>query len=211
MAGNSNDVQAGTFVGFAARFTLIGDSRGTPIADNGGNLIGTSASPIDPLLGPLADNGGPTQTHALLAGARRAQPRRSGRRGWRGRRTCLRPAGRSVRESPKRRIDMGSFELSVPMLVVDTLADENDGNYAAGDLSLREAIAFANGSINPETITFHPSLTSDGPATITLTQGDLQIRKHLTIAGPGASLLKIDALGNDPTPTINNGDGSRTF
>src|SRR5262245_57882096 len=31
--------------------------------------IGTSAMPIDPLLSPLQDNGGPTFTHALLTGS----------------------------------------------------------------------------------------------------------------------------------------------
>ncbi len=39
------------------------------IAGGVGSLIGTSLSPIDPLLGPLADNGGPTETHALLLGS----------------------------------------------------------------------------------------------------------------------------------------------
>ena len=34
-----------------------------------GNQVGTSGTPIDPLLGALADNGGPTQTHALLVGS----------------------------------------------------------------------------------------------------------------------------------------------
>lgn len=34
-----------------------------------GNIVGTLANPIDPLLGPLANNGGPTQTHALLPGS----------------------------------------------------------------------------------------------------------------------------------------------
>jgi hypothetical protein len=34
-----------------------------------GDLIGTNASPIDPLLGVLQDNGGPTQTLALLSGS----------------------------------------------------------------------------------------------------------------------------------------------
>jgi hypothetical protein len=41
----------------------------TFLMDNGGNLIGTPGSPIDPLLGPLAANGGPTMTHALLTGS----------------------------------------------------------------------------------------------------------------------------------------------
>jgi hypothetical protein len=34
-----------------------------------GNLVGTTAAPIDPLLGDLTDNGGPTRTMALLFGS----------------------------------------------------------------------------------------------------------------------------------------------
>ena len=34
-----------------------------------GDQVGSYASPINPLLGPLADNGGPTFTHALLTGS----------------------------------------------------------------------------------------------------------------------------------------------
>ena len=47
---------------------LIGIGTGETGLTNGlnGNLVGTSTSPIDPMLGPLADNGGPTQTMALL-------------------------------------------------------------------------------------------------------------------------------------------------
>jgi CSLREA domain-containing protein len=33
------------------------------------DLAGTAAVPVDPKLGPLAENGGPTPTHALLAGS----------------------------------------------------------------------------------------------------------------------------------------------
>jgi hypothetical protein len=33
------------------------------------NLIGTSLKPLDPKIGPLANNGGPTKTHRLLAGS----------------------------------------------------------------------------------------------------------------------------------------------
>jgi hypothetical protein len=33
------------------------------------DLVGTAASPLDPLLGPLQDNGGPTQMMALLPGS----------------------------------------------------------------------------------------------------------------------------------------------
>ncbi len=55
-------------------FTSLGhnlDSDGTSGLSNGvnGDLVGTSGSPIDPLLGPLQDNGGPTYTMALLIGS----------------------------------------------------------------------------------------------------------------------------------------------
>jgi hypothetical protein len=53
----------------SARFSFVGDNTGASIVNNGGNVIGTSAAPIDPMLGPLADNGGPTMTHVLLAGS----------------------------------------------------------------------------------------------------------------------------------------------
>jgi hypothetical protein len=47
---------------------LIGDGTGMTGLQNGvhGNQVGTADNPIDPRLGPLADNGGPTLTHALL-------------------------------------------------------------------------------------------------------------------------------------------------
>jgi hypothetical protein len=50
---------------------LIGDGTGMTGLSNGvhGNQIGSATAPIDPLLGPLQDNGGPTKTMALLAGS----------------------------------------------------------------------------------------------------------------------------------------------
>jgi hypothetical protein len=52
-------------------YSLIGDGTGMTGLSNGvhGNLVGSAAAPIDPLLGPLQDNGGPTLTHALLPGS----------------------------------------------------------------------------------------------------------------------------------------------
>jgi hypothetical protein len=52
-------------------YNLIGDGSGMTGLSNGvnGNLVGSAENPIDPLLGPLADNGGPTLTHALLSGS----------------------------------------------------------------------------------------------------------------------------------------------
>ncbi len=54
--GGDNNLIGAADVG---NFTLTG----------AGNLTGTQATPLDAVLGPLASNGGPTQTHALLAGS----------------------------------------------------------------------------------------------------------------------------------------------
>jgi parallel beta-helix repeat protein/predicted outer membrane repeat protein len=50
---------------------LIGDGTGgTGFTDEvNGDIVGTSLNPVDPKLGPLANNGGPTKTHALLPGS----------------------------------------------------------------------------------------------------------------------------------------------
>ena len=45
-----------------AQYSLIGDSQGNNTPTGNGNLLN-----VDPLLGPLTDNGGPTLTHALMA------------------------------------------------------------------------------------------------------------------------------------------------
>jgi hypothetical protein len=84
--GITNSIVAGNTAGengpdlsgyyFDIAFSLIGDNSGTSLTeaqtpDANGNLIGSFAGAgiIDPQLGPLANNGGPTQTHALLAGS----------------------------------------------------------------------------------------------------------------------------------------------
>jgi len=50
---------------------LIGHKGSSTGFTNGlnGDIVGSSGSVIDPRLGPLANNGGPTPTHALLAGS----------------------------------------------------------------------------------------------------------------------------------------------
>jgi len=52
-------------------FNLIGAGDGSAGFTNGVNAdqVGSSAAPIDPRLGPLQMNGGPTPTHALLPGS----------------------------------------------------------------------------------------------------------------------------------------------
>ena len=79
VAGNDSD--GDILIGVASAdfeisSSLIGDNTGISLAaapvgspDADGNFVGDALNPIDPLLGELADNGGSTQTHALLVGS----------------------------------------------------------------------------------------------------------------------------------------------
>ena len=65
LAGNGQDCQTSeAAIVESEGYNLIGDSTGCTIADADGDQVGAPGSPIDPRLGPLADNGGPTPTHA---------------------------------------------------------------------------------------------------------------------------------------------------
>jgi VCBS repeat protein len=50
-------------------YNIIGNNADAVINSQPTDQIGTPAAPIDPLLQPLADNGGPTLTHALQSGS----------------------------------------------------------------------------------------------------------------------------------------------
>lgn len=89
-----------------------------------------------------------------------------------------------------------SLQDSVP-LVVDTLIDESDNNFSAGDVSLREVIENAS---NGSTISFAPGLQG----TITL-DSQLLINKNLTIDGPGANLLSLSGNNTSRVFEIANG------
>jgi hypothetical protein len=70
VAGNElgGDVYGSLFLG--SHNNLIGDgTNSNAVHGVDGNLVGSTVIPINPLLGPLADNGGPTHTFSLLAGS----------------------------------------------------------------------------------------------------------------------------------------------
>lgn len=68
LSGSSPDLD-GSFI--SQRFNLIGESDGSDgfVDAVGNDLVGSISTPIDPLLGPLQNNSGPTATQALLPGS----------------------------------------------------------------------------------------------------------------------------------------------
>jgi hypothetical protein len=66
--GNSPDVFGALFT--SGSYNLIGDGTGSSGFSTAADQVGTAANPIDPMLGQLQDNGGPTPTRAPLPGSR---------------------------------------------------------------------------------------------------------------------------------------------
>jgi hypothetical protein len=70
VAQNSAATGPDVFGSFASGgYNLIGDGTGSTGFTAVGDRVGTAAAPIDPLLNPLTNNGGPTQTVALQPGS----------------------------------------------------------------------------------------------------------------------------------------------
>jgi hypothetical protein len=183
--GYDDDIQGAA----TARYSLIGVDTGATIMDVGGNLIGTGGNRIDPMVGPLADNGGEVRTQALLPGSLATNAGDEGlvfdldeydQRGA--------PYFR-VRDG---RIDIGAFEadLNASPLRVNTDLDVVDATDHL--TSLREAILSANDREGEDTISFDPYMFSI-QRTILLTLGEMVIADDVEIVGPGRDMLTIDA------------------
>jgi hypothetical protein len=133
-------------------YNLIGDGTGMSGLRNGvrGNLVGSAYAPIDPLLGPLQDNGGPTQTMALLAGSPAID---AGDPNYTG------PPFTDQRGFARvynGRIDIGAFEFQpVPLTLTNT------GSSGPGSLSQALVAATNPAAVSDST----PAITAAIPAT----------------------------------------------
>ena len=183
-----------------ASLVVITESTGT------GNILGQPA-----LLGPLADNGGPTRTHALLTGSPALNA---------GSNAIANTAGLTADQRGFDRIEFGNVDIGALEqrnnlgLVVTQLADENDpsdldiNTFDINDLSLREAITLANASPAVSSIVINIPSPVGVPQVITV-QSQLNISSSVSIEGPGSGLLTIDAQGGGDN--VLDGNGFRIF
>jgi CSLREA domain-containing protein len=152
----------------------------------------------DPKLGPLADNSGPTLTHALLPGSPAIDHGSSGGLTT-DQRGLPRPFNFPAYFDADDGSDIGAYELQEraqtgPVFTVNSNDDTDDGIPGIAHCSLREAIAAANAFADTNTIDFAaevPRLHTGVTGTITLTNGELVITNDLTITGPGATNLTV--------------------
>jgi CSLREA domain-containing protein len=196
----------------SSAYNIIGDGTGlTGIVNNANNnQIGTDAAPINPLLGPLQNNGGLTQTMALLPGSpalgrgaadptldsltttdERGDPRVVAQSFY------AQPPGGGAR-------DIGAFELSPQTPTIISVNSLADANPPEGVVTLREAIEAANGTIPLDSLS-SGQVTAGSPYVIEIelpSIGTISLASALPtidstvavmIRGPGASALTIES------------------
>ncbi|MEY2511173.1 MAG: hypothetical protein QOE26_1936 [Verrucomicrobiota bacterium] len=180
---------------------LVNDGSGTSItssgynlsSDNGGGFLTAAGDQknINPQLGALQDNGGPTKTMALLPnspaqdqGKNFSGPTATDQRGLP--RTTDLPSVPNASGGDS--TDIGAVEMTViAPLIVTTTADHDDGSCGGGDCTLREAINAANAANGINTILFVSGLSG----AITLQSALPAITDSVTIVGPGARVLSV--------------------
>ncbi len=203
-AATNPDVD-GDFTSNAAN--MIGDETGS--TGFGSDITGVAANTVIDL--NLQNNGGPTETHALISGSPAIDAGNNDHATEDG--TPVSLGGTQLTTDQRGTgfdrifngtVDIGAFELMTPSedsFIVDTTIDENNGPGTGAGTSLREAVIAANANPNLTTITFDAAL--DGmPILLTLSGtdnaaalGDLDISTPTIIQGNGARKTIIDGGG----------------
>ncbi|MDQ4122428.1 MAG: carboxypeptidase regulatory-like domain-containing protein [Acidobacteriota bacterium] len=185
VSGTLNSPDSGHFT--SRGNNLIGNNLGAqtnfPAGHPNANSdrVGTSAEPIDPLLGELQNNGGQTDTRGFLIGS----PAINNGNNCVTNNSCPinNPAsalttdqrGTSFPRQLESAVDIGAFELQV--IVTTNLNDSGAGSFRQAVIDAR-----AGG------VVFTPRFcyTGGGVCFISLTSGEILINKSLTIIGTGA-------------------------
>ncbi|MBX7211278.1 MAG: choice-of-anchor D domain-containing protein [Verrucomicrobiaceae bacterium] len=229
VSGSSSTISVGNCILASGGTAWASDSGGT-LTSLGNNLTAGPTGPnngttdrinTDPLLLPLANNGGTTPTLAFSPGSlardggsaallpadtfdldgdsNTTEPLPLDQRGF----PFLRQVGGSV--------DIGALEYVPTNTLVDITADGIDGDFTPGHLSLREAVFLANLDPGDNTITFAPALLGQ---TVTLTQPNDPIvvqpvssAGKLVISNP-AGPTQLSVSGTDVTRHFNVSTGA---
>ncbi len=184
----------------ASNLIGTGDSGGLTNGSNG-NLVGVA----DPGLGRLADNGGPTQTIALLAGSPAiAAGKKSLAVDPQGNALTTDQRGTGFPRLLNGNVDIGAFERPVvstsPTVYIVDLTSDTGASTSANDGDILYCVTQANANANlaGSEIEFDPTVFSTAtPQTIKLSS-TLELNPPSgpeVIEGPGASIVTVSGNG----------------
>jgi predicted outer membrane repeat protein len=203
IAGNTaaTDPDVAGTVNSGSGFNLIGNGTGMSGITNGtnGNQVGTSTSPINPLLAALGSYGGLTQTMALLPGSPALDAGSNALDG--GVTTDQRGDARIVNGT----VDIGAFEnQAAASFSISAPASTTAGNT----FSITVSALNSSGQVDPNftgTITFASTDPLAGlPASYTFTSADQGVHTFsVTLKRAGAqTIAAIDATTGSATLTV---------
>jgi hypothetical protein len=204
LAGNSQDC-TGTIT--SQGYNIIGDKKTCNFQASTGDQVGTSTTPIDPLLGILHDNGGYTATHALWADSPAIDAGNPA--------TCLPTDQRGVDRPVGSACDIGAYEGSVPGPRVISI--NSTSANPTGSPVLNYTVKFSKPVTGVDATDF--SLTVTGNITGQFVQSISGSNKTYTIAvntGKGNGTIQLDLIDDDsiidpnsnPLGTEGTGNGS---
>ena len=202
-SANIGDISGdGEFISGGNNLISNGDDAEGFVDGVNGDLVGSNGEDpqnpdnegvIDARLGELQNNGGATETIALLEGSPAID------RGFNPNNLATDQRGEGFARTRGETTDIGAFEVQQgdggdnPVeLVVSTLEDESDGDFSAEDLSLREAIALANEQAGTDRITFNDSLSGGTIVFDESNERELAINDSVEINGLGQDNLTLD-------------------
>ncbi len=174
VAGNGIDDCNGSTT--SSGYNLIGDDTNCSVTPTIGDLVGNSDLPINPLLGPLQDNGGWTETHAIDFGSPALDAAGADIPGL----PCADAANdqRGVGRPDGAACDIGSVELFVPVvpgplqLLIDAATAAEETLIIVPDGTYTELITIGNGQ----------TLQGSGPDNVVINTSDI-VGSAITAAG----------------------------
>ncbi len=184
----------------SADHNLVEDTSGATFTPQAHDITG-----VDPLLGALADNGGPTETHALLPGSPAINagdtPLTTDQRG------VTRPQGAAD--------DIGAFEASCPAFPAD-VASEAELNFAiacynaettAGTytINITQDIDLTASTTAIDNATSGVELVVEGGSNTVDAQGVLDARAFFVKADTKVTIRQITVTGGNTTGPSNSG------
>ena len=211
-----NTISVGNFgvdiegtVNAASNNNLIGDGSGGLTNGTNGNIVGTSASKINPLLGALADNGGPTKTRALLPGSPAINAASNADAPAADQRGIARPQQTTA--------DIGAFESRGFTLAVSGGNNQNADNTAKFANPLSVTVSSANNEpVTGGTVTFtapgngasatfgtNPAtIISNGSASTTATANNTAGSYIVTASATGGAPVNFNLTNNVPSLVV---------